>query len=68
MTKELASIPVPAERVPELLSAAEDGPLWYRGLAQEPEEAFAPTLATILEQMRASGFVIGHTPTLPGRS
>ena len=66
VAKELASIPVPAERVPELLSAAEHGPLWYRGLALEPEEAFAPTLATIMEQMRARGFVIGHTPS-PGR-
>ena len=67
VAKELAAIPVPVERVPELLSAGEDGPLWYRGLAQEPEEAFAPRLAAILEQTRAKAFVIGHTPTLPGR-
>ena len=66
VTKELASIPVPAERIPELLSAAEHGPLWYRGLALEPEETFTPTLATIMEQMHARGFVIGHTPS-PGR-
>jgi hypothetical protein len=67
VTKELASIPVAPERIPDLLSAAEDGPLWYRGLALEPEEAFAPALSTILEQIKAKAFVIGHTPVLPGR-
>jgi hypothetical protein len=67
VAKEMASIPVAPELVSGFLSAAEHGPLWYRGLAQEPEETFAPTLATILEQMRARAFVIGHTPTLPGR-
>jgi hypothetical protein len=67
VTKELAGLPVPPERIPELLSAAEHGPLWFRGLAQEPEDTFAPALGTILEQIRARGFVIGHTPTLLGR-
>ena len=67
VSKELAGLPVPPERIPDLLAAAEDGPLWYRGLAQEPEDTFAPALATVLEQVRARGFVIGHTPVLPGR-
>jgi len=67
VAKELASMPVPPERIPDLLSAAEHGPLWYRGLAQEPEDAFAPTLTAILEQIKARAFVIGHTPVLPGR-
>ena len=67
VAKELASIPVPPERIPDLLSAAEHGPLWYRGLAQEPEDEFAPTLTAILEQIKARAFVIGHTPVLPGR-
>ena len=67
VSKELAGLPVPPERMPELLSAAEDGPLWDRGLAQEPEDAFAPVLTKVLEQVRARGFVIGHTPVLPGR-
>ena len=67
VSKELAGLPVPPERIPELLSAAEDGPLWYRGLAQEPEDTFAPVLGKVLEQVRARAFVIGHTPTLPGR-
>jgi hypothetical protein len=67
VAKDLAGLPVPPERIPDLLSAAEHGPLWYRGLAQEPEDTFAPALGTILEQIRARGFVIGHTPTLTGR-
>jgi hypothetical protein len=67
VSKELAGLPVPPERIPDLLAAAEDGPLWYRGLAQEPEDTFAPALAKVLEQVRARGFVIGHTPVLPGR-
>jgi hypothetical protein len=58
---------VAPERIPELLSAAEDGPLWYRGLAQEPEDTFAPVLASLLEKTRVRAFVIGHTPSLPGR-
>jgi hypothetical protein len=66
VSKELASLPIPPERVAALLSAAEDGPLWYRGLAQEPEEVFAPTLQGILERVGARAFVIGHTP-VPGR-
>ncbi len=42
------------------------GPLWYRGLAQEPEETFKPTLDRIKENFKAKHFVIGHTPTLNG--
>lgn len=67
VTKELASLPTVPEEVEKLLSTSETGPLWYRGLATEPEESFAPTLATILERLRARAFVIGHTPVLPGR-
>ena len=48
-----------------LLGTTETGPLWYRGLASEPEATFEPTLLTILERVGAKGFVIGHTP-VPG--
>jgi hypothetical protein len=63
---DLVSLPVPLEQVPMLFSASETGPLWYRGMANQPEEALAPTLETIMMQMRARAFVIGHT-TVPGR-
>ena len=61
--KELSGPPVPPDQLLSQLSSAEDGPLWYRGLATEPEDTFAPTLETILQRLQARGFVIGHTPT-----
>jgi Calcineurin-like phosphoesterase len=61
--KDLASLPVPPDQVPMLFSASDTGPLWYRGLATEAEETLAPTLETIMMQMRARAFVIGHTTT-----
>jgi predicted MPP superfamily phosphohydrolase len=65
--KDLQSLPVPLEQVASLFSASETGPLWYRGLANEPEAAFAPTLGVILERMGARAIVIGHTTVLPGK-
>jgi Calcineurin-like phosphoesterase len=65
--KDLLAVPVPLEQVPMLFSASETGPLWYRGLANEPEATLAPTLDSILERMRARAIVIGHTTVLPGK-
>ena len=65
--KDLLSLPVPLDQVSTLFSASETGPLWYRGLANEPEAELAPTLDLILERMRARAIVIGHTTVLPGR-
>ena len=59
---DLAAVPVEPDDLLALLSSTEDGPLWYRGLATEPEETFAPTLETILQQMQARAIVVGHTP------
>jgi hypothetical protein len=42
------------------LVAKEEGPLWYRGLAQEPD-TFAPELAKILEAAHAKAIVVAHT-------
>lgn len=60
--EDLAAIPVPPDALMSLLSSTEDGPLWYRGLATEPEEAFAVALDRILEQVGARAIVVGHTP------
>jgi hypothetical protein len=65
--KDLQSLPVPLEQVPSLFSASETGPLWYRGLANEPEAALSPTLDGILQRMGARAIVIGHTTVLPGK-
>jgi hypothetical protein len=48
------------------LSASDDGPLWYRGLALEPD-TFASTLDDILAKQRAQVIVIGHTVVDDGR-
>jgi hypothetical protein len=67
VAKEMASLPVEPAAVPTLLATREDGPLWYRGLAQESEAAFEPGLTAILERLGARAIVVGHTPVLPGR-
>jgi hypothetical protein len=57
--KDLMSLPVPLDQVSTLFAASETGPLWYRGLASEPESSLAPTLDVILERMKARAMVIG---------
>lgn len=42
------------------------GPLWYRGLAQEPEETFKPIMDRIKTNLDAAHLVIGHTPSVTG--
>jgi hypothetical protein len=42
------------------LAASEDGPLWYRGLASQPE-AFAPDVRKILAAQHARAIVAGHS-------
>ncbi|NIP16848.1 MAG: protein-tyrosine-phosphatase [Xanthomonadales bacterium] len=41
----------------------EEGPLWYRGLAQDDEGALSPVVDRILERYGANRIVVGHTPT-----
>jgi hypothetical protein len=48
------------------LAGRADGPLWYRGLAQEPD-AFAPQVDDILSKLHARAIVIAHTVTSPGQ-
>jgi hypothetical protein len=48
------------------LTARVDGPLWYRGLAQEPD-TFAPQVAAILTALGARAIVVGHTVAQTGR-
>lgn len=48
------------------LAARADGPLWYRGLAQEPD-TFAPQLTDILSTLRLRAIVVGHTVTPTNR-
>jgi len=48
------------------LAARADGPLWYRGLAQEPD-SFAPQVTEILSKVRARAIIVGHTVTPTAR-
>jgi hypothetical protein len=52
-----------AEQLIAMLSSSETGPLWYRGLALEPDPAFAPEVTNILSVLGARAIVIGHTVT-----
>lgn len=65
--KEMASVPASAEQQKSFISMAETGPLWYRGLATDPEETLAATLPAILAQMEARAIVVGHTTVPDGR-
>jgi hypothetical protein len=51
----------------DLLLTREDGPVWYRGLAMEPESAFSASVDAILASVNARGMVVGHTSPANGR-
>ena len=40
-----------------------EGPLWYRGLARDPEETLADHVDALLAKHNAMRIVVGHTPT-----
>jgi hypothetical protein len=48
------------------LSAGENGPLWFRGLANESDQ-YEPTVDEILRAQGARGIVVAHTTTQDGR-
>jgi hypothetical protein len=48
------------------LTARVDGPLWYRGLAQEPD-TFAAQVGEILTALGVRAIVVGHTVAQSGR-
>jgi calcineurin-like phosphoesterase family protein len=50
----------------EALTTREDGPLWYRGLAEEPD-TFAPEVDAILKDQQARAIVVAHTVRQDGR-
>lgn len=45
------------------VAMAEDGPLWWRGLAQGAEEQLSAHVDTLLKNFGVARIVIGHTPT-----
>ncbi len=43
------------------ITVSADGPLWYRGLATEPEATLSAPLTAMLERLRARYIVAGHS-------
>jgi hypothetical protein len=43
------------------ISVSEEGPLWYRGLSQEPEETLMVDVKAMLAQLGVQYLVAGHT-------
>ena len=50
-------------KAPGSILEHEQGPLWYRGLAQHPEAEESTHLANLLKKYGARRIVLGHTPT-----
>jgi calcineurin-like phosphoesterase family protein len=44
-----------------------DGPLWFRGFSAWTDEQGAPRMAALLQKLRVTRFVTGHTPQPSGR-
>jgi hypothetical protein len=42
---------------------APEGPLWFRGYATWPEAETAPKITGLLERLKLTRIVVGHTPT-----
>ncbi len=42
---------------------APEGPLWYRGYAQEKEDKLQKDLNSMLDRLKAKHVVVGHSPT-----
>ena len=51
----------------EWLSVKVDGPLWFRGYDHWSEEEGAANMGKILEALKATHIVVGHTPQQGGR-
>jgi hypothetical protein len=47
---------------PNWLINSPDSPLWYRGLALEPEASLKPSFEAMLERLKAGYVVVGQTP------
>jgi hypothetical protein len=67
IARDMAALPLPAEQIAGLFASSGSGPLWYRGLANDPEETIADAVEASLVAMDGRAFVIGHTTVLPGR-
>lgn len=49
------------QAVPNWLICSPNGPLWYRGLAVEPDARIEPLLGGLFKRLKISYLVVGHT-------
>jgi len=75
--EELAATGVPGEmadshtigemqeflNLPSWTMVSPDGPLWYRGYAQEPEDKLARELGKMMSRLKVQHLVVAHTIT-----
>ncbi len=45
-----------------MVAASPDGPLWYRGLAEAPEDTLLDGVKAMLARLQVRYMVVGHTP------
>jgi hypothetical protein len=50
------------DRASWMLSVISDGPLWYRGLAEAPEDTLVDGVTAMLARLQVRYVVVGHTP------
>jgi hypothetical protein len=50
------------DRASWMVAVSPDGPLWYRGLAEEPEDALIDAVTAMLARLQVRYVVVGHTP------
>ena len=62
--KEIAGGRPSSAAAAKMFASSDNGPLWYRGVSQEPEAAYAPSVTTALDRMGARAMVVGHTVAL----
>jgi hypothetical protein len=56
----------PAAAGPEAVFLDQEGPLWWRGLANLPEAAIAEHVDQVLARHKVKRIIVGHTPTQRG--
>ena len=49
--------------VDKWLGLDRDGAMWWRGLAEDPDDPTGGPLLPLLQRFKAVRFVVGHTPT-----
>ena len=45
-----------------MVAVSPDGPLWYRGLAEAPEDTLSDAVTALLARLHVRYLVVGHTP------